>query len=1008
MRDAAAREAALDVERSFIVQAPAGSGKTELLVRRFLKLLEVVKKPEEVLAITFTRKAAAEMRKRVLERLREAGNESAEIAHRLRVQTIDSFCTALTRQVPVLARFGAQPEIIEDARPLYREAAARVFEEFNPATERLLAHLDNNIPLATDQLAKMLESRDRWLRKTGAVPTRAELEATLVSERTRLLERAQALHPKASEALARGVLTQKGEWTKRSPPPPELVRIPGLREALWAVYNMPPAQYDDRQWEALEAILALLKPAVAQLKVLFGERGQADFTEFAHGALEALGSVDDPSDLLLSLDQKISHVLVDEFQDTSLSQFELLTRLTSGWQEGDGRTLFLVGDPMQSIYRFREAEVSLFLQAKHSGLGSVKLEPIELSTNRRSQEGLVKWFNESFPRVLPAQEDQTSGAVPYLPASPHEPALPGAAVTWHCGYDREEEAKKVVAIVREAAGSKAILVRNRAHLDEIVPALKEAGVRFRALDIEQLGEKQVVQDLYALTRALLHLGDRIAWFACLRAPWCGLTLADLLALSSGRGEEGRSEYTNSEYTSGGALVFDRMDDVSHLSPDGQKRVDRVRSVLAPLVKNRLRGSLRERVEGAWLALGAPACVESETDLEDAEIFLDELERLEDAGEVDLAALEDRIDRRLYAQPDVRATKDAVEIMTIHRAKGLEFDTVIVPGLDRLPRSGPKPLLVWKSLLPSGLLLAPIDETGAGEDPTYRYVRELDKEADDIEAGRLFYVAATRARQRLHLLACAKADEDLKAKEPSKRSLLAKIWWQARERFGEAPADAIAEPERMPIHDVLHRLPAGFALPQAPASVKWTAPDEERREEEIEFSWAGETARHVGTIVHRWLLRIADDELRGWDAERVDALKKRFAKELERRGVPHRELNVSVELVTTALKNAISDERGRWVLGPHPEARSEHRVRATSAAGANTYIVDRIFRTAEGVRWIVDYKTSSHEGADTEGFLDQQRERYRAQLERYAHALAAGEVTLALYFPVLSGWREWPS
>src|SRR5207248_1375766 len=229
----------------------------------------------------------------------------------------------------------------------------------------------------------------------------------------------------------------------------------------------------------------------------------------------------------------------------------------------------------------------LFLRAKHSGLGSVKLEPIELSTNRRSQEGLVKWFNESFPRVLPAQEDQTSGAVPYLPASPHESALPGAAVTWHCGYDREEEAKKVVAIVREASGSKAILVRNRAHLDEIVPALKEAGVRFRALDIEQLGEKQVVQDLYALTRALLHLGDRIAWLACLRAPWCGLTLADLLLLSSGRREEG-----GSEYTSGGALIFDKMRDVTHLSTDGQKRVDRVRSVDALLAVGREVGTSR--------------------------------------------------------------------------------------------------------------------------------------------------------------------------------------------------------------------------------------------------------------------------------------------------------------------------------------------------------------------------------------------------------------------------------
>ena len=89
-----------------------------------------------------------------------------------------------------------------------------------------------------------------------------------------------------------------------------------------------------------------------------------------------------------------------------------------------------------------------------------------------------------------------------------------------------------------------------------------------------------------------------------------------------------------------------------------------------------------------------------------------------------------------------------------------------------------------------------------------------------------------------------------------------------------------------------------------------------------------------------------------------------------------------------------------------EARSEHRIRVTSAAGANTYIVDRIFRTAEDVRWIVDYKTSRHEGAGLEGFLDSERERYRAQLERYATALAAGPSSLGLYFPLLAGWREW--
>src|SRR5262249_18045355 len=127
-----------------------------------LKLLDAVGKPEEILAITFTKKAAAEMRKRVLERLREAGTEPGEIAHRLRIQTIDAFCTALTRQVPVLARFGAQPEIVEDAKPLYAEAAARVFKEFNPSTEKLLSHLDNDIPKVAKLLADMLESRDRW------------------------------------------------------------------------------------------------------------------------------------------------------------------------------------------------------------------------------------------------------------------------------------------------------------------------------------------------------------------------------------------------------------------------------------------------------------------------------------------------------------------------------------------------------------------------------------------------------------------------------------------------------------------------------------------------------------------------------------------------------------------------------------------------------------------------------------------------------------------------------
>ncbi len=982
--DQAQRDLALDPRRSFIVQAPAGSGKTELLVKRYLALLRTVKQPEDVLAITFTKKAAAEMRKRVLAKLPDA----ADIAHRLRILTIDALCASLTRQMPVLARFGGPPEIVEDASHLYLEAATRLLKDLGPAAETLLRHLDNDVGRTRTLLADLLRNRDRWLRKTGAAPTRADLEATLAFERTRLLQRACALYPKACEELARQYLTTKGDWTKRPAAPPELQEVAGLREALFALYRMPPATYEERQWEALEAILALLNPAVAHLKVLFGETGQADFTEFSHAALRALGSVDDPSDLLLCLDQRISHILVDEFQDTSASQYELLTKLTSGWQNGDGRTLFVVGDPMQSIYRFREADVALFLEAKNSGIGAVQLEPLTLSANFRSQENLVAWFNDSFSRILPAQEDETSGAVAYSPSSAAHPALPGPAVSWHCFYDKVVEARKVVELLKGATGKCAILVRNRAHLDEIIPALRAARVRFRAVEIEQLGERQIVQDLFALTRLVSHPADRVAALACLRAPWCGLTLQDLSSLMESR----RSE----------ELVSQLLRDVAHLSADGQARVARVRAVLEHAAADRARG-LRDRVEGAWLALGGPACAQSATELEDAEAFLDELERLEDAGAVELDALVYRMGK-LYALADVEAPQDAVEIMTIHKAKGLEFDTVIVPGLDRLPRAGPRPLFAWKSLPGARLLLAPINATGTDKEITYNYVRELDKEAEDIESARLFYVAATRAKRQLHLLSCAKADDEGALKDPARRSLVAKIWWQAQEHFGPAPAE-VEDGPRPPLPDTLRRLPANFLLPETPKATAWSPPPEGRAAEQIEFSWAGETARHVGTVVHRWLQRIAEDEMRGWNEEKVLSLNKSVMKDLERRGVPSAEIKASTERVLTALRNTLADERGRWLLGPQKEARTEYRLRVASpGAGASTYIVDRTFRDAAGELWVVDWKTSRREGGDLEGFLANEQARYAPQLERYAAALGANR--LGLYFPAMVRWREW--
>ncbi len=962
------RETALDVTRSFVVQAPAGSGKTTLLVERYLNLLKTAK-PEQVLAITFTKKAAAEMRKRVLEKLPNA----AEVAHRLRIETIDAFCLSLARQLPVPAQFGVPPGIAEDARPLYREAAEKVLgllngKDFREDIGRLLAHLDNNVGAAAGLLADMLAKRDQWLRKTGSAPTRAELESVFSFEKNRLLQKARELDGRASTEFAESVLTKKGTWRARSKEAQALSGNEPLREALFALCSLPPDKYTDAQWSALEAILRLLPVAAAELKLVFAARGEADFTEISQGAVRALGSADDPSELLLRLDAKIFHILVDEFQDTSISQWELLEKLTAGWQPGDGRTLFVVGDPMQSIYRFREAEVALFLKARHEGLPNVKPEFVALKTNFRSQANLVDWFNASFSRILPREEDESSGAVPYSPAAPNDPALPGEAVTWHSCMDSALEAERVVQLVKAAEGTCAILVRNRNALADIVPALKAAGIRFRAIEIDKLGEKQVVQDLFALTRALTHLADRVAWLAILRAPWVGLSLSDLSSL-----------FENKPGT-----VWDLIQDAPGL--------ERFRAAIAPALENRLRGTLRDRVERAWLELGGPACVADSTDLDDADVYLDALEELEEAGEVDFARLAELLEE-LYAQPDHAAGEGDLQIMTIHKAKGLEFGTVIVPGLDRIPRTGEPPLLRWMERPGRSLLLAPIKETGADDEPAYDYLRRLDREAEDTEAARLLYVAATRAEKRLHLLACPRKTM------PPKRSLLACAWPVAEPFYaGLTPPEKDDSPPAQPAPFLLKRLTKDWQLPLPPPAVAWTPPQEGREEEQIEFSWAGETARHVGTIVHRWLQCVAEDELKGWDAKRVESLRARFETELKRRGV--QEPKPAAELVVTAIKNSIAGERGRWLLGPHPEAKSEYRLRTSE----RSLVIDRMIRDKNGMRWVVDFKTSRHEGAKVEAFLDDQRKRYAAQLGTYAAAL--GGARCGLYFPLHAAWREW--
>ena len=1078
-----ARRRALDPSQSFTVRAPAGSGKTELLIQRFLGLLATVRRPESIVAITFTRKAAGEMQQRIIDALHDASAGAAvaephleitralalralardrelawnllEHPGRLRVQTIDSLCMSVVGEMPWLARLGAMPRIEEDAGALYEEAAGLTLQaetaEYQDALTTLLRHLDNNASQARELIAAMLARRDQWLPflRMEAAEERAAMEETLRRTIARGLAKADRLVPEglradwlASARFAAAnlgeapddsplgtwrsrchvVLTAAGQWrkqlTKSCGFPTEypaqkqgglrliaaLQQKEGLLDALQAIRKLPPAQLTEDQWEVLRALLQALHLAAGQLNVTFRDRQMIDFIELGRAALQALGGVDRPSELAFHLDARIEHLLVDEFQDTSRMQFELIERLTTGWEPGDGRTLFIVGDPMQSIYRFRQAEVGLFLEVEQSGIGGLPLAPIELQLNRRSRPALVDRVNELLKPSFPGDDDTETGAIKFT-GSRAAQTEDGGEVTFD-GFLEHEDAREAGCVVRriqaarlaDPAGSIAILVRARTHLFAITDALQQAEILYEAVDIEPLEDRTIVRDLLALTRALLNPTDRVAWLAVLRAPWCGLALGDLEALVKDRLS---------------TPIEECLADLTGLSEDGQALAARVRCVLAGAIAERGRWPLRRWLERTWIQLGGPACLRTaagadERALEDAAAYLDRLEAEQTGADLgDVGPFRARLSG-LYSKPRTSAP-GAVQVMTIHKAKGLEFDTVIVPGLGRQPRIDDAPLILsheWRSAHGFECLLAPIDETRAEKTPLYAYLRDLEKRKSDLERARQLYVAATRARQRLHLLGQVVLDPKTGVPRPHSRSMLFDLWpqltpeQQAGDRSGAAQnTGGIAAPGE---RKKLHRLPLSWRLPEPPAPVVWEGAGKLRAEShEPTFEWVGESLRHTGTVVHAFLQRMPEEAAASPPS--LPLIRKAVA----HAGVIPADIESAAQRAQQAILGVLRSPRGQWILAPHAGARSEYAVTGLVDGEIVRGTVDRTF-VENGVRWIIDFKTSAHEGGSLRAFLDEQQRRYRDQMERYARLLAPlGEpVRLGLYFPLLDEWREW--
>jgi ATP-dependent helicase/nuclease subunit A len=1195
------RIAALDPHRSILVQAPAGSGKTDLLTRRFLRLLAEVDDPKQIVAITFTRAAAAEMRHRILEELDKASRtppastlddlsmevlaaralEHSErrnwrlldLSSQLRISTIDSFCRDLAMQQPLHSGVGNNLQIDERPVELYRKAARATLEtlgdqahpELSDAIKDLLLWRDNGWRELEELLVKMLGQRDRWmldfvlshhkdwnalrerLERPFSNAVRAALDrvdqllqqvpgasqeahqlaqfafehgatdlkdlaecaefpcseredsAALEDARTAYLCLAKLLLKEDGEFRRQVNVTlgfpkeHRGEKLRLEDLIDELSEVPDLDNALVALRKLPPARYTEEDWQIIRASFLLLSHAAGELKVAFAESGTVDFIEVAQIARKVLRGEDNfPSDAAQAVADDIRHLLVDEFQDTSRRQHEFITALIEAWPDPAGRTIFVVGDPMQSIYFFRDAEAELFHRVRGQGFElsggeCFPLHPVALSANFRTDPALVGSLNGAFEQIF-AMPD--GGGIAFAKAEPARAATAGPIkrldlhLTFvpqarggnsddaHALRMKEEitarreaahdcQTAEIVALIRshlervDAARSAdqkyriAVLGRARTALAPIASALREAEIPFRAVELENLNDRPEILDAVALARALFNAQDRVAWLGVLRAPWCGLSLADLHTIA-GTDEGSRSVAPIPQ------LLRER---IHLLSAPSRKAVEHVLAAFASVGQIRANlptASTGTLIQQLWRTLGGDGCVDN-TARANLDLFWRLLDKLP-GGEQDLVgpALDAALGE-LCALPDPATSSECgVQLMTIHKSKGLEFEVVIVPDLQAAAGRGSVELLAW---LERGLaepsedgeltefLIAPVQFKGADPGAAKRWVTRMRSEREKQEMRRILYVAATRAREELHLFALpaykTKADGTRTLAEPL-NCLLATAWpalaGEIRSRFDDwndsaqtvesvVQALAAAAEDNLLVMPAplkptfLRRLPPELESaavtsigPTSPATVIGLGEAESYQRHE-----GGLSSRALGNAVHKLLEQLA--RLRStldWDSTRAEfeSFRPRIVAAIRASGIsPTRAETIASQAFEIA-GQAWNDPIGQWILSPHTDAANESGWAGVISGNLRQVRVDRLFRAGreplapgDDALWIIDYKTAHPDMKDPSSALATLRAAFAPQLALYASLLrtlhpAGAPIRAGLYYPRISAFDWW--
>lgn len=995
---------------SFIVQAPAGSGKTSLLVKRFLNRLLDVKSPKEVLALTFTNKAAAEMAQRLKEALegKSEDNEIKKIVEKiskhalknkwdegyidsLMVMTIDKLALRLIKQTPILSSSGVNFLTDEDPDDLYRETIRETITS-NAENHLLFKYFDYDYHKLTEQLLALISKRDQWLPIVSGllrsddknieeiygtyytnelnIWVEEKIKPNFTNEDLKELEiivsyladnknidRKDKLRSSINYEfwfyIRDLILTKSGKQIRKkidtsSGFPATNVgkeikeRLLKLIELKINKFNILIDFFNVTHHKNIVDIYPLITPfclllidMVTRLNEKFKERRIIDFTQIMGNAVEALRDTHLP----LILDQNISHILVDEFQDTNESQLIFIELLTQNFAGNPEKSFFAVGDPMQSIYRFRKAEVEIFSRVQKNGISDLKLTSLFLKVNFRSNKNIIDWLNNSFSKAFPLIDDSDEGSVPYSSCESSNNNLEGGMelIALTCDTKSktaqyEAEALYVLNLIKDTRKSNpdasiAVLTRSKAHLSELITLInkKDTSIPIDAIEMSKILSNQTFQDILCLTKALFDFSDRTNWIAALKSPWCGLSINDLVLLFE------------KDHKSLVWELINNIDNTSRLDKNSARRLRSFVEVIRENIQYRGRISHRYFVEGIWRQLNGEESMVDSNDIQNIDLFLELLEEASEILSIDFIKLERLIENKFISKTSIQ--KNSIKFLTIQKSKGLEFDHVIIPNLNKRTRNEESDLVLYdKSTLS-------IKNPGSDKN-LHSYHAYKERKRLDNEKIRLLYVAMTRAKNKCYLIGTVKKEGDLVI--PNSGTFMNILWPFFSDKFTEiaTPEDENSFEKFIP---KLRRLNDNF----------YSGDKRYKRSidtEELSFCYPNmstDIQRFTGNIVHKYLEIIVKKQL---DIDKILSNKLDYTESLYLgKNFKKKDIKIGLNLVKKSLEMLKKTSDGRWILNRYLADNSEVSYLLESNNTTTQHIPDRSF-IENDIQWIIDYKT----------------------------------------------------